>query len=66
MLEGGSPIQCGWLKDHFGLSWQIVPAALPAMLTDGSPEAASRVMTALMGMVKLDLSALERAYAGKS
>jgi predicted 3-demethylubiquinone-9 3-methyltransferase (glyoxalase superfamily) len=66
LLEGGSPVQCGWLKDHFGLSWQIVPAALQVMLTEGSPEAASRVMSALMGMVKLDLAALQAAYEGKS
>ena len=57
--------QCGWLKDKFGLSWQVVPAALPAMLADPDRTRSGRVMTALLAMKKLDLAALERAYAGR-
>jgi len=64
LCDGGTPVQCGWLKDKFGLSWQIVPAALPAMLQDHASDRAGRVMQALMGMVKLDLAALQRAYDG--
>jgi predicted 3-demethylubiquinone-9 3-methyltransferase (glyoxalase superfamily) len=63
---GGSPGPCGWLKDRFGLSWQIVPRALPEMLTGSDREAASRVMQAMMEMGKLDVAALRRAYEGKS
>ncbi|WP_407528814.1 VOC family protein [Methylobacterium oryzisoli] len=62
LSEGGEPGVCGWLKDRFGLSWQIVPEALPAMLEDA--ESAGRVMAALMGMTKIDLAALERARDG--
>jgi predicted 3-demethylubiquinone-9 3-methyltransferase (glyoxalase superfamily) len=62
--DGGKPVQCGWLKDKFGVSWQIVPAALPRMLKDKDPAKARRVTEAMMKMVKLDLAALERAYAG--
>jgi predicted 3-demethylubiquinone-9 3-methyltransferase (glyoxalase superfamily) len=56
--------QCGWLKDKFGLSWQIVPDAMIKMLTDPDKAKSGRVMQALMQMKKLDLAALERAYAG--
>jgi len=56
--------QCGWLKDRFGLSWQVVPAILPKMLADPDPEKSERVMTALLKMKKLDIDALKRAYAG--
>ena len=62
LLEGGEAQQCGWLKDRFGLSWQIVPAALEGMLRDEDPERSSRVMQALLQMVKLDIVQLERAY----
>ena len=55
--------QCGWLKDRYGLSWQIVPSALPRMMT-GDIHATGRVMKALLKMKKLDLAALERAHAG--
>lgn len=54
--EGGTPSRCGWLADKFGLSWQIVPRALPALISRGSA-----VMQAMMGMDKIDLAALERA-----
>jgi predicted 3-demethylubiquinone-9 3-methyltransferase (glyoxalase superfamily) len=61
---GGKPVQCGWLKDKYGLSWQIVPSALAKMMQDGSPERTARAMAALMGMVKLDIAALKKAYDG--
>jgi predicted 3-demethylubiquinone-9 3-methyltransferase (glyoxalase superfamily) len=57
------PGQCGWLKDRFGVSWQIVPKQLPELL-NGDPVRAQRVMQALMQMKKLDLPALKRAYDG--
>jgi predicted 3-demethylubiquinone-9 3-methyltransferase (glyoxalase superfamily) len=60
LLEGGEAQQCGWLKDRFGLSWQIVPSALDRMLRD--PERSDRVMQALLQMVKLDIAQLEQAY----
>jgi len=63
LCEGGKPVRCGWLKDKFGLSWQIVPAALADIMGRGDPARAQRVMTALLAMVKLDIAALERAAA---
>ena len=57
--DGGKPVACGWLKDKFGLSWQIVPKAWDAYYKD--PERAARVMQAMMKMVKLDIRALEEA-----
>jgi predicted 3-demethylubiquinone-9 3-methyltransferase (glyoxalase superfamily) len=62
LSEGGTPVECGWLKDKFGLSWQIVPTALPKLLSDPDPEKAQRVMKAMLTMTKLDISALEQAY----
>jgi predicted 3-demethylubiquinone-9 3-methyltransferase (glyoxalase superfamily) len=56
--------QCGWLKDRYGLSWQVVPTALPAMLADPDSARSGRVMAALLKMKKLDLPALRRAYDG--
>ncbi len=64
LSEGGEIIQCGWLKDKFGLSWQIVPTALIEMLNDSDPAKASRVMQAMMQMKKLDIAELQKAYAG--
>jgi predicted 3-demethylubiquinone-9 3-methyltransferase (glyoxalase superfamily) len=63
---GGDPKaqQCGWLKDKFGISWQIVPTKFVDMLTDPDAEKASRVMNAMFPMKKLDLPALEKAYNG--
>jgi predicted 3-demethylubiquinone-9 3-methyltransferase (glyoxalase superfamily) len=61
LLEGGAASQCGWLTDRFGVSWQIVPAALERLTSSGVPGQSARVMQALMGMVKLDVAALERA-----
>ncbi|MGH8398446.1 MAG: VOC family protein [Gammaproteobacteria bacterium] len=56
---------CGWLKDKYGLSWQIVPAVLPGLLTDPDAEKAARVMRTMMQMKKLDIVELERAYRGQ-
>ena len=64
LLDGGAPMQCGWLQDKFGVSWQIVPDALPQMLRDPDAAKASRVMQAMMKMVKLDIALLEQAYRG--
>jgi len=66
LSQGGdkSAQQCGWLKDRFGLSWQVVRAVLPKMLADPDPEKSQRVMTAVLEMKKLDIDALKRAYAG--
>ncbi len=64
LAYGGKPVQCGWLKDRYGLSWQIVPRRLSELLSDPDPVAARRVMQAMMGMVKLDVAALEAAAAG--
>lgn len=64
--DGGRAVQCGWLQDRFGLSWQIVPAALEGMLGSDDAERTQRVMEALHRMVKLDLAALERAYDNSS
>jgi predicted 3-demethylubiquinone-9 3-methyltransferase (glyoxalase superfamily) len=62
LTAGGQEVQCGWLKDRYGVSWQIVPAGIATMISDKDPARADRVMQALMKMVKLDLAALERAY----
>jgi len=56
--------QCGWLKDKYGLSWQVVPAVLPALIGDPDPAKAGRVMKALLPMKKLDIQALKQAHAG--
>jgi predicted 3-demethylubiquinone-9 3-methyltransferase (glyoxalase superfamily) len=61
LSAGGAEIQCGWLKDKFGLSWQIVPSILPELLSDPDPEKSQRVMKALMAMKKLDIRALKQA-----
>jgi predicted 3-demethylubiquinone-9 3-methyltransferase (glyoxalase superfamily) len=62
--EGGEHGQCGWLKDKFGLSWQVVPAGWEAMMTDPDPERVSRAMAAMFQMTKLDIAALEAAADG--
>lgn len=65
IADGGTPVQCGWLKDKYGLSWQITPTSLPRMLGDPDRERAARVMQAMLGMVKLDVAALQAAYDGR-
>jgi predicted 3-demethylubiquinone-9 3-methyltransferase (glyoxalase superfamily) len=62
LSAGGAEVQCGWLKDKFGLSWQIVPTVLPELLSDPDPEKSQRVMKAMMTMKKLDVRALKQAY----
>jgi predicted 3-demethylubiquinone-9 3-methyltransferase (glyoxalase superfamily) len=61
IADGGAPVQCGWLRDRYGLSWQIVPTILPRLLADPDRGKAGRVMQAMMGMIKLDIAALEKA-----
>jgi predicted 3-demethylubiquinone-9 3-methyltransferase (glyoxalase superfamily) len=63
-LSDGSHEQCGWLKDKFGLSWQIIPKALIEMLKDKDPQRSQRVMKAMMQMKKIDIGALAAAYRG--
>lgn len=60
--DGGEPSMCGWLKDRFGLSWQIVPLALTEMLADRDPARARAVMEAMLQMTKIEVPALRRAY----
>lgn len=64
IADGGAPSQCGWLKDKFGLSWQIVPTVLMELMGDSDPQKAGRVGQAMMGMGKLDIAALKRAHKG--
>lgn len=65
IADGGSPGQCGWLKDRWGLSWQIVPKRLLQLVNDPDPARAKRAMEAMMTMVKIDIAALEKAADGK-
>jgi len=65
LLEGGQESQCGWLKDKFGLSWQIVPVRLMELLQDKDPEKRNRVMQVMMKMIKLDVPTLEKAASGE-
>ncbi|KVO96544.1 hypothetical protein WJ83_24810 [Burkholderia ubonensis] len=64
LLEGGAADGCGWLRDRFGVSWQIVPDDLIAMMADPDPVKAARVAGAMMQMTKFDVAALQAAYAG--
>jgi predicted 3-demethylubiquinone-9 3-methyltransferase (glyoxalase superfamily) len=64
LSTGGKVEQCGWLKDRYGVSWQIIPKALSRMLGDPDPAKAQRVMQAMLKMVKIDVAALGRAYDG--
>jgi len=65
LTEGGEEGPCGWLKDKFGLSWQIVPRALTELLSDPDKEKAQRVMQAMLSMKKIEIDVLERAAAGE-
>ncbi len=64
LLEGGEEQQCGWLKDKYGLSWQIIPRTLIELMNDPDAEKAQRVMQAMLQMRKIDTAALQLAYAG--
>lgn len=64
LTEGGKEVQCGWLTDKFGVSWQIVPKVLGELLGDKDREKAGRAMQAMLGMKKLDIAALKRAFDG--
>jgi predicted 3-demethylubiquinone-9 3-methyltransferase (glyoxalase superfamily) len=61
LTEGGEPGPCGWLKDKYGVSWQVVPAALSELLSDPDPERSQRAMKAMLGMSKIDIAALQQA-----
>jgi predicted 3-demethylubiquinone-9 3-methyltransferase (glyoxalase superfamily) len=61
--DGGQEAPCGWLKDKFGLSWQIIPARLPELLNDPNPAKAQNVMQAMLQMKKIEIDKLEQAYA---
>jgi predicted 3-demethylubiquinone-9 3-methyltransferase (glyoxalase superfamily) len=65
LSAGGQEVECGWLKDRFGLSWQVVPTALLEMLQDKDPEKSKRTMAAMLKMKKLDVDALRKAYGGR-
>ncbi|HWK05149.1 MAG TPA: VOC family protein [Puia sp.] len=65
LSEGGAKSQCGWLKDRFGLSWQIIPTALGKLMNDPDPVKAQRVMMAMLKMTKIDVAGLQKAYDGK-
>jgi predicted 3-demethylubiquinone-9 3-methyltransferase (glyoxalase superfamily) len=65
LTEGGEESICGWLKDKYGVSWQVIPAGLTEMLGDPDQEKAKRTAEAMFGMRKLDIAALEAAYAGE-
>jgi len=65
LSDGGQEGQCGWLKDKFGVSWQVVPQVLPQMLSDADSSKRERAMGALMAMKKFDVAALQRAFVGQ-
>jgi predicted 3-demethylubiquinone-9 3-methyltransferase (glyoxalase superfamily) len=64
LTDGGEQSQCGWLRDRFGLSWQVVPGGMDELFADPDPERAQRAMQAMLGMRKLDVAALRRAADG--
>jgi predicted 3-demethylubiquinone-9 3-methyltransferase (glyoxalase superfamily) len=66
LLEGGTPSRCGWLKDKFGLSWQIIPKALMELMGDPDPKKANAVFQAMMKMDKIVIADLKRAHEGKA
>jgi predicted 3-demethylubiquinone-9 3-methyltransferase (glyoxalase superfamily) len=66
LSAGGEEVQCGWLKDRFGLSWQVVPTVLTEMLQDKDPQKAQRVMAAMLKMKKIEIADLRKAYDSKS
>ncbi|MFP5377805.1 MAG: VOC family protein [Acidimicrobiia bacterium] len=64
LADGGDEVQCGWLKDRYGLSWQVCPSELGSLLDDSRPERADRAMRAMLGMVKIDIAAIRAAADG--
>jgi predicted 3-demethylubiquinone-9 3-methyltransferase (glyoxalase superfamily) len=66
LLDGGKEMQCGWLTDKYGVSWQIVPVELSELMQDKDPVKAARVVNAMMKMIKLDIAELRKAYEGKN
>jgi predicted 3-demethylubiquinone-9 3-methyltransferase (glyoxalase superfamily) len=64
LTDGGAESQCGWLRDRYGVSWQIVPSQLGSLIGGPDPEGAQRAMQAMLGMRKLDIAALQTAYEG--
>ncbi|WP_025274649.1 VOC family protein [Haloglycomyces albus] len=65
LADGGSEIECGWLKDRWGVHWQIIPTVLPELISAPDRDAANRAMKAMLGMKKIDIAALHSAYDGK-
>ncbi|MFI6449520.1 VOC family protein [Kitasatospora sp. NPDC050543] len=65
LSEGGQEVACGWLKDRYGVAWQVTPSVLLDMISDPDQEKAARATRAMLGMVKLDIAALRKAYAGE-
>lgn len=65
LSDGGRTVQCGWLQDKFGLSWQVIPTILFKLLNDKDPAKSKRVMQAMLKMIKLDIQGLKDAYEGK-
>ena len=66
LSEGGEESHCGWLKDRFGLSWQVVPTGMEELFSDPDPERARRAMEAMLGMQKIDIAEIRRAAAGEA
>lgn len=64
LADGGSPVQCGWLTDKFGLSWQVIPQQLEDLMSTGDPDVTKRVTMAMLAMVKIDVAELQRAARG--
>jgi predicted 3-demethylubiquinone-9 3-methyltransferase (glyoxalase superfamily) len=65
LSDGGQEIACGWLKDQYGLCWQVIPTVLIDMISDPDPEKAKRATAAMLTMTKFDIAALQKAYAGE-
>ncbi len=65
LSEGGEEVACGWLKDRYGLSWQVTPTVLIDMISDPDPEKGKRTTEAMLAMTKFDIAALQKAHAGE-
>jgi predicted 3-demethylubiquinone-9 3-methyltransferase (glyoxalase superfamily) len=65
LSEGGQEVACGWLKDKYGVSWQVVPTTVIDLISDPDPEKAARASKAMLSMTKLDIAAIQQAYAGE-